>query len=688
MLKSISKDSKLHIVYTVLLVLFCVFRFQEAVFKTKFTAAMSPDGYCSVGGFQMLLDHVHESSKYVFNDQFRTEKIGSGIGEPGPFSLFWKMYFYTFSPFFDSFDINVYSVFIIALLNGLFFYFLIFKFTRNAHLGFLGAILIACIYNYHIRINGHLLGLGSIFFPILLVTCLIKLTQSLNLKNVVLFSIASILTFNMNEYYGFFGFWISFPILGYVVISDLIKGRISIGKTAKLAAVAAFIHAGLMLMLYPTLIREKIINKLTKFDASYIKGIAHPVETMMHYSVKSLSEIFVINPHFHPDSKFFENFERTYYVGIFIFVFIFINLILTLKKSQPNEKRIIISSFIIFITSLLLCLHPQYFPSLLKLNAKLAPMFRVTYRSLIYFDIISIFLFLYSLFLVKKYVAFPKKAYLRSYLAIAIVLVLIDLPYPNVLDKVAYQAYPKSDTLAFLKNDPGNYKVVEIPFYPFTGSAPEKSYLYIYNYYYHRKSILNFPFAESNNHKFIANVDSFAKSINEFTDNSLKILNDLGVKIIIFNKKSKPPVDPKPFFANRNLELLQEDEDRAVFKIKNEMPGFNSKNLVFDYLLPKDKLFDFSSSCTEGENKFFNCSHKAKVRFFNYLTQPLKANATVEVRQNGKSVTKQLSFELPPQEYFETKVDDLIRDQLDINADTQVKAELNQMERLPDNVHN
>ena len=134
--------------------------------------------------------------------------------------------------------------------------------------------------------------------------------------------------------------------------------------------------------------------------------------------------------------------------------------------------------------------------------------------------------------------------------------------------------------------------------------------------------------------------------------------------------------------------MIQNDDDRAVFRLKKEFPGFNSKNLVFDYLLPKDRYFDFSSSCTEGENKFFNCSHKAKIRFFNYLTQPLKADATVEVRQNGKSVVKEISFELPAQEYYEAKVDDLIRDQLDINADTQVKAELKKMERLPENVIN
>lgn len=683
-----SKLSLQHFIYFLLLIIFCLFRFQESVFRTEYTAAMSPDGYCSVGGFQIFIDQMHETSKFIFNDTFRTEKIGSGIGEPNPFSVFWKFYFLVLSNFFDSFDINVYSVFIIALLNGFLFYIFTFKFTKNTHLGFLGAVLTITLYNYHIRINGHLMGLGSIFFPILLIMSILKLTQIINLKNILLFSFASVLTFNMNEYYGFFGYWISLIVILCIVLSDLYSKRLNTPQLIKYSATAIVLQIILLLLLYPTILREKLINKLAHFDTTYIKGIAHPVDTMLHYSVKSLKEVFTFNPYFKADKSVFENFELTYMVGIMIFIFIIINLILIYKKTDRLEKRIINASIIILLTSLMLCLHPDYFPSLVRINAKLAPMFRVTYRSLVYFDIISLFLFLYSLFLLNKYTDASKKYVLKSYLCLSVALVLIDLPYPNIFTKVATQKFPNSESLRFLKDDPADYKVVEIPFYPFTNSTPEKNYLYIYNYYFHRKSILNFPFADSNNHKFIENIDSFAKKMNAFNDESFKILNDLGVKIIIFNKKTKADVSEKPFLAHPNLKKIYEDEDRSIYKINRELPGYNTKNIVFDFLLPKDKFFDYSSSCIEGENDYFNCSHTAKIRFFNYLTKPVKIAATFEANQSDKHISKDIEFEIPAQEYHELKVDDLIRDHLDINANVQVKAILKNMERLPENGYN
>ena len=645
------KKNRIHFLYIFILTLFCLFRFQESFFKFHYSEFFSPDGYGSIGGYQMFIDQIHKSKTYLFSDVFRTELLGEGVLEPGPFSTFWKFYFYLLSFFFDSFEINTYSVFFIGLLNGIFFYFLVNHFTKSKLLSFAGAILIISLYNFHIRSNGHLTGLGSIFMPILLFGSALYTSENKNTSSFFYLAIANLLNFNCNEYYGFYGLWITGFICLYMILKNYIETKRFPFEILKKSFFLLLVVVVCLFIVYPTIIREKVIAKFFHEDTGFLKGIAHAPENIYFYSIQSLKELILPNRYLFADDQIYKNPERTYSIGLSVILFTLANLFLLRKKLSKNQKNLIYVSLVTILISIIICLDPRIFPSLASINAKIAPMFRVTYRSLIYFDISFVFLFLYSCYLLMSSdLKTSFNQFKHKYVFGIILVVGLELPYPHLLKPIANQAYPDSRGLSWLKNEPDTIKIVEIPYYPYgNGVNPERSYRYVYNYFFHRKEILNFPFTEANNDKFKAEIDKFSAFVNSVSEDAIRTLYKMGAKYVIYNYEGHIKINIEKLKENKLLSIVSDDKTQhAIFKINIDDDSFNTKNIIFDYLIPKDKMFDFSTSCNSDEQKYFRCGDGAKVRFYNYYDKTVSVDANIEIRNYSTNSVdhKKINFTL------------------------------------------
>lgn len=661
--------NKKHLFAILFLLAFCLFRFQESVFRNEFSEFYSPDGYGSVGGFQMFMDQAKETPSIIFSDLYHNSKVGEGILEPGPFSFFWKAYLYVLSFVFDALDIIIFSVFIIALLNGLAFYTIIYQKTNRVALSTFGAVLAISFYNYHIRANGHLFGLGSIFLPIILFLFLTNLSHKNNYQYYILLGAVTFLNFNVNEYYGFYGFWVTLIPLLFVTIKEKIFDGAKFKTIIQHYFTAGISALILLLLFYPNIITAKIINKIQRADLTYVKGIAHPIENIIFYSVNNLKDLFTINRSFSLPQhiEFFKNVEFTYHIGLLISIFTALNLAYLYKKISSEEKKHIFISIFVAITSILLCLNPIKFPSLVELNAVVAPMFRVTYRSLLYFNISVVFLFLYSIHLIFKY---SKTTYLRHiYITVAILAVSIDLPYPSLTKSVANQNFPAIDLIKVIAKDEQNFRVLNLPFYGANDPAPEKNYLYTYGYYFHKKEVLNFPFTEANHSKFINGINTFSKLVNEFSSEVPNILKSLGVKYIIHfrenagNSTSNEKVNVTNLKSNKNLTLVDENEILSIYKI-NDFETQEHNSLIYTYLIDSDSYFDFSGTCKATDLKFYDCNHRSHVRFINYHNSNIAVSAKITFQIKEEELVSTLSFNLKPYEKFEARLSDLIKSEI------------------------
>lgn len=664
------KKYGLHAFCLFLLVLFCLFRFQEAVFQNVLSAPISPDGYGSVGGFQMMIDQAKESPQILFSDVYHSTKMGLGILEPGPFSIFWKLYLFIFGSFVGSLQIVILSTFVIALLNGLFFYFFSFHFLKSHWMSLIGGVFAICFYNYHYRANGHLFGLGSMFLPVLLVALLLKMTQTKDLLSFLWLAIVTAVNFNVNEYYGFFGLWVTAIVLIYIFVQDFFDENFKWKQTCVFLAAFGISTLSLFLVFYPNQIAMKIINFITRIDSNYVKGITHELSTMVFYSSDHLSDFFVVNKHFAaPHQKsFYQNTELTFSIGFFVSVFVVINFLLLYKYLSSKQKRIIYSSFLIVLTSFLLCLNPFKFPSLVGINAIIAPMFRVTFRALVYFDISMTFVFLYTTYLLFKS-ARAKVSKTFIYACLSLIIVSIDLPYPHILEKVSSQSFPDAKELSLLANEDSSFKVIDLPMFPTSDSMPERSYIYSFEYAFHRKRVLNFPFAQGNNFKFAAMADQFAKEVNTFKEDMPLFLNKLGVKYVIYHKTYFGRImsfedaqrEALRLSTNKYLSTVMDNDRFTVFKIQDGLPDFNSLNFVMDILTPKNQFFDFSASCIQvADSMAFNCNKKSKARFISYYDSPKKVSAKFEIEIGNEHLLRDIQFVAQPMETVELILRDLV----------------------------
>ncbi|WED22000.1 hypothetical protein L3Q72_00870 [Vibrio sp. JC009] len=580
-----------------------VWRYSDVIFSQTMSLANSGDGIATIAGIFAVSEQVlgYDSSLFI-SDMFQFERHGGLLAQPGPFSQIWKIVDVVFGGLFEpntAYDVVGMLGFVLACACG---YKLFSYINFNKFACIILSVIVASLDVTLIRSNSHLFGVGMFFIPILVVLYTMKAGKEVDNKIIVILAILHAVNFNTNEYYGYFGVFFT---TSYLVVSWLIKVKdIEIRGLIKSLLIGLCAFLVLMLLLYPTVLFEPIASKLTSFganEAAAKSAESHHVHDWNSFLIFSISNIYSI---FEPDNAILARFinidifknelwEMTYRIGLAIPLFIFVITYTVLLKDKEKimaDLQVIGPLVISSVVMLCLSLHPSFSFSLVPLTYKIAPMFRVSTRALLYFDICMLVMLALSL----KWLVVIIKENISNKIASAVLVALIvgfvgllsysDSSKISIKGKLPALSLPIVDVYREL-GELQDGVLMELPYHSPKTATPEAVYEYLYNRVAHKKPIANQVYTGSNNTKYLDDIHDFSEAVNNLDDQLLNNLVVGGLRYLAVKKDMDEVIEV--IERSEVFGLVSSDERTNVYAVKEQakLPSVSIQYFVFSNIV-------------------------------------------------------------------------------------------------------
>ena len=551
-----------------------------------------------IGTISSLFTYSDEFSnghwKVLKGDEYRPLSIGAGLLATHHSSLFWRWNAVLLGLLFSAdnvYDINGVIGFV---LIGFFGFMLLKEVGVSPLFSFFGSILLTHMDVFQARLNGHLLGLGIYYMPLLLLWAGIRASKSPSISRWALFAAVNTLNLMVNEYYGYFGAIFAFALCtGYIIVYRRAWIR---NKVLGLYSFLVFftLSVTFLVLAFPQQIGSKLFWSSSGPEQLPPLKVAHSWPEFVHYSVRNPLALFEPNTARESiqgvlGSSFFSNDlpEFSYRIGLFLPVTILICIVLltirTIAFLEGSDTRRIIKIFLVWLAAgvwiSLFGLTPNFSISLVSVTSNIAPMFRVGARAYIYTDIAVVVLFsllasytiYYCIKLIFKNSPHNKKFHSAIFLFFSCILFVgafKDVSRSGILQQYPALALPGAGAYSQLAEYP-DALLLELPFYSPVGNPPEINYSYFFNRVYHKKPIVNLSYSGWGNEKYRSDVHEFSESVNQPNDEIIEKLFLSGVYYFVVNNNQKYDFDA--ITTSRLLTKIAEDPTRKIYKIRDEL---------------------------------------------------------------------------------------------------------------------
>lgn len=494
------------------------------------------DGLGAMPWLEVLREILNNGGfiEYVTTPFLINENMGGGMMPPSiPWSLSWRV---AISPLISSgleaeqiYDL---WILIIYVLNGLAGYFLGRVLGAPPLLALFVGLLCVGLDNSSERIVGHN-TLAANFGLSIQFALAVLVGRSKRGQYLLRYALASCVSFQVNEYYGYYGLIFSALVVLGLWISNICAGGVSkeiILKTLFKSCCASLFFISLMFAVYPAI----ILGKLGIAAENTVQQFEHSAESLFTYSVLQPLEVF--SP-FWSDKEWGNNWEFTFRVGLAALIVPFIAIVLIFQRERClpeitcwRREAVIFGAAGCLLA--LIGLHPSYAVSLGPLFFEIAPMFRVTARSYLLVDLALIAIT--CLVLSRYWELYKKELYARFVLLFFCGFVFVDVNQGFGLRQYAVNQMPDGHFVFDKESEKG--VVLELPFYsPY--ARPELSYRYAYHWMMHKNKVMNAPFNKLDeiNRSAAEKLDAFSKDIDRLDSSKVSALGRAGVRYILAN---------------------------------------------------------------------------------------------------------------------------------------------------------
>ena len=568
--------------------LFAYWKFEGALTNPEMCLTNFGDGIGGLGDIFSLKQAADEEGLGVlFTDTFSSKKNGFGLAVPNPMSVTWKWNLWTLSHFFSPKDVYNINALLAFVFIGVFGFILLRELGVSIFFSMLGAVILTHMDHFFSRLNGHLIGLGTYYFPILLCWGAVRAGKRPTLPRLMVFVACNVLNFQVNEYYGYYGAFFSCALFFGYYLKHINKNALQLGKFAVRICVAGVAFIGLMCLFYPNLVLPKIISLFRDGTSAEvaIHNAAHGWGEFLIYSVRKPLSFFSSSVPYLKNLASGDIFksdlgEFTFRIGLVIPLSIFVGMVffgcsLAFGKLHKGLDTILECGIWIFALILIFffAISPEKSISLVPITYKIAPMFRVSARAFLYIDIAVIVLFAYTMDLIVRFTlkncgprsSIGKRVVNASLLLLFIsitVVAIIDVTGDRIWKKAPAMRLPDTALYEILAGKPEGL-VLELPMYSPITHSPELNYIYMYNRTKHGFDIINTSYPPPSNIDFREVLHRLSLYFNAMSPEMIRDLKRTGVRYVVVDKEK---INDSKLRNSKQMKLIADTKSKSIFE--------------------------------------------------------------------------------------------------------------------------
>lgn len=403
-----------------------------------------------------------------------------------------------------------------------------------------------------------------------------KRTRSLTLW----LAVASWISFQANEYYGFYGTLnVALIALSYGLI-DLVRSKQRLTTFWLLSKQMVWFSLGFLMIMaltYPTMILAKI--GLSVGASSEFSRLSFGLEHLIAHSVREPLHLFYSD---WMGNRIFTNpGEFSYRLGGSLVMVSVLLTLLSLHAGRQKETtflwgehlpNLLVISFAAF-TIAAVGLNPDHPLSIATPIFQKAPMFRVAARAylIVGIDVLLIFLLSTTLYL---------KIFRSSALPLFLTLIVYIDTAKAPLERYAPKPLPDHRALFDAMDARGPGPVLELPVIsPY--DEPEKNYPYLYDWTQHHHPVVNAPLGAllKANPGLAAQFDGFALDMNLLDERKVAQLGKAGIRYL----QANCPGDYHALSEIKGLIPVGSDGCATLYEIKNSAKDYALMPLIGQY---------------------------------------------------------------------------------------------------------
>jgi len=533
---------------------------------------------------------------YLFKDNFSYELLGADYLPQwyGP-SLFWRLAYLPLL-FSESLAEHTYQILSLGVytLTASGAYFLARTLKAPIFLAFIFGLLFTIMDNFNFRLQVGHISLSTPFGILLQTAFTIQAARTGTLRHYILLGLTSWLSFQVNEYYGYYGTLYCAALYLGCIIAFLQEQRVPQAANYTLHAqrlvTALLLFTALMFFSYSRLFLG--ILGLSEIGIQSLTVVSRDVAEVFHYSVKNPLAVF--HSLWMNSNALLGNHpvEFSFRLGLaFLLVPSILAVILSIMRKPQQQINHVRPYQLIAICGcagilLALCgLHPDIPASLALPMFKVAPMFRVAARTYMLVDIalLSITLLLFIQYF--KTISNRTGNNITRPLAYLAGFFLMAWLYADAADPRLFPGTPSplpASPALFESIDPEKPgMVLELPFHsPF--APPEPSYIYFYNWAYHHLPLFNAPhhLLTKTNPGLARQFEAFSKEVNTPDADMINKVGKAGIRYLVINNASQ---EYSSLDNTSGLQILARVEDSTLYEIRSYNPSGKVLSLLNEY---------------------------------------------------------------------------------------------------------
>lgn len=583
--KVIINNFKEYSVLVVVVFLVVIYRSWDIITLDSTSMALEGDGIGTVVWLGILKDHFENGIiEYFTLSELWHPDFGMGLMAPAVapgFAL--KLFMLPFF-FLDAAPYNIYNYTVMAfyVVSAVSFYGLLRIFGIRALVAFIVCLFIVEMENFSMRAGGHMTFVAPFGFTIQLLFVYLAAKKRL-LRHHLLLGVATWLSFQSNEYYGFYGTVLSCV---FYLVYTLNNHNWSQLKHIIINVFASFF----VFVLFMTISYQDIFLGFIGFGEheanSIVNTYRYHIDELKHYSVNNPLELFFqlpaeTNPH-----------EFTFYIGSNILYVIALSSVaiffLKIKKMYVftvEQTRLLFATMAFGIIASLIGLNPEYNISLSEYLFQIAPMFRVVSRIYIFVAYAFFIILAFNIECLLRCLELNKfNSFLKHGYYLLIMLLLMYSMYG-----VSYLKFERFDFLHLPISNEENKVLKELGkepllILPFFGpeSPPHENYNYQLNWLEHRLGMLNAPFnrVEMYNEELYKKLKLFSADLEEIDSELIGKLRYAGVKYL-YVKCGYESISVK---ESNDLKIIYSDGCNTIYGIESEIDyDFNWGKILESY---------------------------------------------------------------------------------------------------------
>lgn len=572
-----------------------LYRFSLVLFTPNMALTNYGDGLGTMSMMSSLSDLLEKKGflVYVFSEPLVQYPFGDGLLPLFPFfSALWRMVLLPFI-LIGVAPQNIYDLwgFTLFILTGLSGYYLARVLGASWILALFAGLLYGGMDNFAFRLTGHM-SLSSPFMLLFQVGLAITVAKHNKTVDTILLVVATWLSFQANEYYGFYGLiFTGLIFVSYALIYS--KQNLASWQQRRKVFFKYFLAFSLFCLLFSITYSQIIFARLGigSSAGAILSQFAHDPNELFVYSLINplglfLPELLRVKTDLGNPGEFSFRIGFAIVAAIWSFGLV---LFLCSKKSLTEQVRSSdwLKPVIVFTVAALVLalfgLSPVWDVSLARIVNNIVPMFRVAARSYMLVDIglISILIIVAATYF--RLVTKNEQLSALRLPAVSLAVGLLLLVYADITRGIVpnqFTAYPLPQKAQLFTVVPADAigSVIELPFWP-PSSGPEKSYEYLYNWALHKHNLINAPFHILNktNPTLADELESFSREVNHPDIGMINLLGRAGIRYLVANCGSMDFTYLKDL---SNLKPLNSDGCTVLYEIST----FNSKGKFRDLL--------------------------------------------------------------------------------------------------------